>query len=253
MSIEIIIDGITCTCEPGEYLAAIAARNGIHIPTLCASNDALLGRGCCRVCIVEIIEAGRTSVVVSCIYPVKQPIEVFTTSARIIKERGVILALLACLAPDSERIAEMAREYNAPVLKDPEPDTDKSKCILCGLCVEACKTLGAEAISTVGRGVEKKIATPYEEVSAYCIGCASCAFVCPTNSIEVHTTDTSRTIWDREFTIVRCEVCGEVIGTTESLAYAHTCALEQKEPEEVNQALCSVHKRQQMAGGLVGL
>jgi NADH dehydrogenase/NADH:ubiquinone oxidoreductase subunit G len=257
MSIEITIDGKLCTCEPGEYLADIAARNGIYIPTLCGVNEALLGRGCCRICVVEVVESGRMKVVASCIYPVSRSCEVFTKSERIVRERGVILALLAHLAPDAELIAKMAEMYAAPNLENLEVVEGDSKCILCGLCVEACKTLGVEAISTVGRGVSKKISTPYDDVSSYCIGCASCASVCPTGSIAVQTTDDVRVIWNREFRTVRCEICGEIIGTEESLAYAEkrTALLEegqaQSQADITPQALCSRHKRLQVAVGFV--
>jgi NADH dehydrogenase/NADH:ubiquinone oxidoreductase subunit G len=260
MSIEIIIDGKPCICNPGEYLASVAARNDISIPTLCGTNEALLGRGSCRVCIVEVVESGRKKVVASCIYPVMKPCEVFTNSERITRERGVILAFLQRLAPDSELIANMARTYGSydiPELENLEVLTDGGACVLCGLCVEACKMLGTEAISTVGRGVFKKISTPYDDVSPYCIGCASCAAVCPTKSIQMQTIDDVRVIWNREFRIVRCEICGEEIGTEESLAYAEKRALEQRGSEELRQTdsppqrLCSRHKGQRIAAGLI--
>jgi NADH dehydrogenase/NADH:ubiquinone oxidoreductase subunit G len=260
MSIEITIDGKSCVCDPGEYLASVAARNDIFIPTLCGTNEALLGRGSCRVCIVEVVESSRKKIVASCIYPVMKPCEVFTNSERITRERGVILAFLQRLAPDSKRIADMARTYGSydiPELESLEVLTDGSTCILCGLCVEACKMLGAEAISTVGRGVAKQVSTPYDDASPYCIGCASCAAVCPTGSIDTQTMDDVRVIWGREFRIVRCEVCGEEIGTEESLAYAEKRAFAQRGSEKPYQAgaqpqrLCSKHKSQQVAAGLI--
>ena len=75
-TLTITIDGKACTCQPGEFLIDIAKRNGIFIPTLCGKQLALRGRGCCRVCIVELVERGhskrskRSKMVVSCIYPV---------------------------------------------------------------------------------------------------------------------------------------------------------------------------------------
>ncbi|NTU89431.1 MAG: 4Fe-4S dicluster domain-containing protein [Actinobacteria bacterium] len=263
MSIEITIDGKTCTCKPGEYIADIAARNDIYIPTLCGLHEALLGRGCCRICIVELIESGRTKVVASCIYPVKEPCEVLTRSERILRERGVIYTFLQRLAPDSELIIDMAKANGtAPVLETLEANEYGGKCILCGLCVEVCKILGTEAISMVGRGVEKKVSTPYDDESLTCIGCASCADVCPTGSISVQTEGDTQTIWGRQFSIVRCEVCGEKVGTEESLAYAAERAAETVRDEEAewfgtfnasSQTLCSKHKNQKVALGLGGI
>jgi ferredoxin len=177
---------------------------------------------------------------------------VFTNSERIIRERGVILTLLQNLAPDSPLIADMAKQYRAPDYEQLEPNSEGGKCILCGLCVEACKTLGAGAISTVGRGVEKKVSTPYDDPSPTCIGCGSCAAVCPTENIPVITEENERSIWGRTFKVVRCEVCGEVLGTEESLAYSARRVLDAGYPGMLagqNRALCSKHRRQHVAKG----
>ncbi|MBR3258603.1 MAG: 4Fe-4S binding protein, partial [Eggerthellaceae bacterium] len=93
-------------------------------------------------------------------------------------------------------------------------------CILCGLCVQACNSLGTGAISTVLRGTEKKVSTPYDKASAFCVGCLSCANVCPTGAIEYRETETTRTIWNREFHLVFCAECGAPLGTPEALRHA---------------------------------
>jgi predicted molibdopterin-dependent oxidoreductase YjgC len=253
MSIMISIDGKPCSCEPGECLADVAIRNGISIPLLCGSHEALLGRGCCRVCVAEVVEGGRKKVVASCIYPVSQPCEVFTGSERIVRKRAVIFTMLRHLAPDSELIARMAETYGAPDIERLEPLAGGGTCILCGLCVEACKSLGAGAISTVGRGVGKKISTPYDDASSACIGCGSCAAVCPTKSIPVLTENDARTIWGRTFAISRCEICGEDLGTEESLAYAANRAAGPGETGAAVPALCPKHRRQRATGAFADI
>jgi len=95
-----------------------------------------------------------------------------------------------------------------------------SSCILCGLCAQACAALGTGAISTVGRGVSKKISTPYGEPSADCIGCASCAAVCPTKAIECTEEKGQRSIWGRKFALLRCASCGNAFATGEEYAWA---------------------------------
>ena len=191
----ITIDGKQCSCEKGEYLLHVARRNGIYIPTLC-HHEALPGQGCCRVCIVEVDEGKGPKIVVSCVYPVERECTVSTDSDKVRSQRGIILSLLYKRAPDSELIAQMCTHYGAPPLERLKP-VDSGKCILCGLCTRACAELSVGAISTVNRGVTKEVATPYHDESPVCVGCGSCASVCPTDAIPLTETADTRTIWAR--------------------------------------------------------
>ena len=263
MSITITIDGRPFVCEQGEYLADVAQRNGIDIPVLCGKQEVLSGSGCCRVCIVEVIESGRSKVVASCIYPVQRACEVHTANERIVRERGVILALLKGLAPESAFIAEMAQTYGAPYIERLDPSEGEGSCILCGLCVVACQSLGAGAISSVSRGVNKKVSTPYDEASPDCIGCGSCAAVCPTRCISVQSENDRQTIWGQEFLLAYCAVCGAELGTRASVEYAghraqdkwadtaKEVATEADLENEVLQALCPLCKKKQMSEAFV--
>lgn len=216
--IEITIDGKACACEKGEYILDVAKRNGIYIPTLC-HHPAVPGRGCCRVCLVEVEERGRRKIVTSCIYPVRGECTVWTSSDKVRRERAMVLAFLKKRAPHSDKIAEMAEREGAPEVSR-IVGIDMDKCILCGLCMVTCRTMGSGAIAEILRGTEKRVATPYDEPSAECIGCASCAHVCPTGNIECIDDGRTRTIWHRTFELVACERCGKPIGTREELAYA---------------------------------
>ncbi|MEG0378723.1 MAG: 2Fe-2S iron-sulfur cluster-binding protein [Eubacterium sp.] len=215
---EILINGKTCACEKGEFLLAIAERNGIKIPTLC-HHPGLSEQGCCRLCIVEVVENERSKVVVSCVYPVEHPCSVLTESKKIKKERGVILALLKARAPESALIKKLCDEYGsyqtARLLS-----VEGEKCILCGLCTRACKALGTGAISTINRGVTKKVSTPYEKPSWDCIACTSCAQVCPTEAIPWSQDNEYRFIWGRNFALAKCFKCGTIIGTKAEILYA---------------------------------
>jgi bidirectional [NiFe] hydrogenase diaphorase subunit len=208
---EIRIDGKACACEKGEFLLKVAQRNGIEIPTLC-HHEGLTEQGCCRLCIVEVVENGRGKVVVSCVYPVERPCEVFTNNAKIREEREVILMLLRTRVPDSPEIAALCEKYGA-METDRFQKLKREKCILCGLCARACASLGTGAISTVSRGITKKVSTPYEEPNIRCVGCGSCAKVCPTGAIELKEEDGVRSIWGRDFKLLHCAQCGALIGT----------------------------------------
>ena len=239
---KITINGKICDCEKGEYILPVARRNQIEIPTLC-HHEGFQGQAACRLCIVEVVENGRSRIVVSCVFPVERECEVFTDSEKVHRQRGMILTLLRKRAPDSEEIRKLCEKYDAPAVdrfieaesvsanglsKSVSQRTSESrkarglqtKCILCGLCVKACGELSVGAISTVNRGVLKEIATPYHEPSSVCVGCGSCAYVCPTKAIEITETERTRTIWGKTFRLVHCERCGKVIGTEEELAFA---------------------------------
>lgn len=184
--LTITIDGKKCECESGEYICDIAARNGIFIPTLCRKDPFEDHRACCRICMVEVEERGRTKNVTACVYPVKSEIEVRTNTDAIKEQRAVVSALLARRAPESDIMGNMAKTMGG---SDEDGfsglvSLDSGKCILCGLCVQACDSIGAGAISTVNRGTDKEVNTPYGKENSVCIGCLSCANVCPTGSIE---------------------------------------------------------------------
>ena len=207
----IIIDGKSYDCEHGEYLLDIARRNGITIPTLC-HHEGLPGQGCCRVCIVEVEVNDWRTIVTACVYPVERECSVFTQSEKVCKQRGLILSLLRSRAPESARIASLCDEYDALAHKRFTQRSGES-CILCGLCAKACESLGTGAISTVNRGVDKVVTTPYDEPSPVCVGCASCALVCPTGAIAVDEDEKERRIWNKALPLKECERCGCVIGT----------------------------------------
>ncbi len=80
--------------------------------------------------------------------------------------------------------------------------------------------MGCNAIGTVNRGVSKEIATPFHEQADSCIGCGSCAAICPTGHIQMEDTPATRKIWDRTFELVQCDSCKAPIMTQEYLDYA---------------------------------
>ena len=216
---KILIDGKQYEAKRGEYILSVCKRNAIYIPTLCHS-DALPGQGSCRLCIVEVIERGRAKVVTSCLYPITKEIEVLTKSGKIMSMRKTIVMLLTARAPQNQYMIKLKDEYG---ILDDEIERfnvdNEERCILCGLCVKACEEVGTNAISTVNRGVTKKISTPYDEPSNSCIGCGSCNFVCPTGAIKIVDSDNARTIWGKTFELLKCEKCGNCFTTKEHFEY----------------------------------
>ena len=215
---DIMINGVAYPAEKGEFILAVARRNRVAIPTLC-HHDGLPGQGCCRVCLVEVKEKSWTKIVTACVYPVTDGLEIFTDTERVKAVRRMTLALLRLRAPDAERVRQLCAIYKVPDNERLAAMTGE-RCVLCGLCARACLSLGTGAISSVYRGVDKKIAPPYEGAPDSCIGCGSCAATCPTNAISMEQTPETRTIWGRVFAMRRCPDCGEPFTTEEAARHA---------------------------------
>ena len=216
---KIMIDGKQYEAEYGEYILSVCKRNNIYIPTLCHS-DALPGQGSCRLCIVEVIERGRAKVVTSCLFPITKEVEVLTKSEKIMSMRKTIITLLVARAPQNQYMIKLKDEYGILDEEIERFNVDNSEqCILCGLCVKACEEIGTSAISTINRGITKKISTPYDEPSKSCIGCGACSFVCPTGAIKMVDTGDKRSIWGKTFQLLKCKDCGKYFGAKEHFDY----------------------------------
>lgn len=204
------IDGREVEAFPGESILQTARREDIFIPSLCYS-DAAEPTSSCRLCMVEITEGSRSRLVVSCAYPAKEGLTVATDTEELRKIRSTLLKLMYSQAPENPVIAGLMKRYEvAPEKRYKEKD---GQCILCGLCVQVCRKLGASAISTVNRGTTKKVSTPYDRQAASCIGCASCAGFCPTKCIKAEDTEEGRTIWNKKFPWAKCEICRKIVST----------------------------------------
>lgn len=211
--VKLNIDGRELQAEEGKTILEVARENHINIPTLCY-NESVASYGACRLCLVEITTAsGRQRLVTSCLYPVEEGLKVRTSTEKIRRIRKTLIQLLLARCPDSEVIQKMAKELGAEETPY-KPSDGKKKCILCGLCARACEeVVGVSAISMVNRGVKREIAPPFnKDFSPVCIGCGSCAYVCPTRAITLEDIGGKRLIkWPHnqmEFKLKKCKVCG---------------------------------------------
>ncbi len=179
--IQLEIDGKTVGADPGMTLLDAAKKADIFIPTLC-HDDRLEPFGACRLCIVEVQERGWTKLVVSCVYPVAQGIQVQTRSPKVDRIRKTILELLMAHAPDAPALTDLAKEYGA------NPDRyekDPSFCIHCGLCVRYCAEVAKKnALGFVDRGIRKEICFIPEIAAKECHACKECFSLCPTSYLQ---------------------------------------------------------------------
>jgi NADH dehydrogenase/NADH:ubiquinone oxidoreductase subunit G len=195
----ISIDGKQLDFEPGLTILQAAKKLHVPIPTLC-HNEHLTPYGGCRICLVEVstqAAPGRARLVPACTAPADDGMVVSTASARVLEARRFIIALLLSRCPTSEKIQALAAEMGVsagdpnldPVsryLIERAPRREETKCILCALCVRVCQQVPERhALSLSRRGIDRKAISPFGKVAESCIGCGSCAYVCPTKTITI--------------------------------------------------------------------
>ena len=177
--INFTIDGKPVQAKEGWTVLDTARHYGLHIPTLCY-HEALKPAGGCRLCVVEAREGNWSKVVISCLYPPWEGLEILTNSDRVKSGRRWILEMLLADCPASPEIKKLAREYGVVSTRFPIENPEE-ECLRCGLCVRVCEEIvGAEAIAFASRGVTKHVATPYMVPNDACVSCGSCVAVCPT-------------------------------------------------------------------------
>lgn len=205
------INGAPVEAEQDSSLLEVLKANAVDIPTLCY-HEGLPPRGSCRLCSVEIRKPhwppNIRKLVVSCLYPVEDGLEVFTESKKVIALRHTLLELLLARAPQSQIIKDIAARHGVNTSRFTKYDPAE-QCVLCGQCVRACHELGTAAISMINRGIEKRVTTPYDEASDECIGCGACAQVCPVNAIRFEQKDNIRKVRDQTFELQKCSSCGK--------------------------------------------
>lgn len=207
---HLTIDNQPIEIAKGRTLLEACRENGIQVPTLCF-HPALKPYGACRLCMVELVfEENDSQLVASCAYPCEDGLVVRTNSEAVKKNRRLTLELLLASAYQTPEIIALARELGVDQIRYKLPEVDS--CILCALCVRACKEIvGVEAISLTGRGMSKEVSPPFEVASSTCIGCGTCVLICPTGCIKLDDVYGKRSEHrfssDYEFRL--CRICGD--------------------------------------------
>jgi len=189
--ITLFINGLSVAVDEGTTLLEAIRFLGFPIPTLC-HMDGLSPYGACRLCVVEIGEGPKATLVSSCTYPVQEGLRVRTASGRVIRARKMVLELLLASCPQSKTIQDLASAHGVRQQRFKQEHED---CILCGLCVRMCKEqMVAGAIGFHGRGQTRGIGTPFDLKSEVCRLCGGCIYVCPACQLRCTYTDPDKAI-----------------------------------------------------------
>lgn len=185
--ITITVDGRPAEVTANAFLLPALKAIGAQIPTLCYHKE-LTPSGTCRLCVVEVETRGKKKLVTSCNYPVREVMTVETRSPRVLQHRKVLAEMYLGRWPNVPMIQAVAATCGVTTSRFRSELTDENPkaCILCGHCVRACDTFIQERIlDFAGRGIRRHLTMPYGVVDPHCVGCTSCAYVCPTGAIEV--------------------------------------------------------------------
>ncbi|NNG01695.1 MAG: 2Fe-2S iron-sulfur cluster binding domain-containing protein [Desulfobacteraceae bacterium] len=215
----ITIDGEPYEVNAGDSVLETARSHHIDIPTLCY-HPALKPSGSCRLCTVEV--AGRASgkpvAMLSCILKARDGLVVKTRGKIVGAARRKAFLRLSQMAPQSGSIIMLAKAHGVDLGAPPDG------CIRCRLCIRVCK----EIVGPGALKMEKRDGTDYVvPLESLCIGCGTCANICPTKAIRVADDGNVRTVSIRDEVIGRhpleiCEGCGKPFATPRFLEHIHS-------------------------------
>jgi iron-only hydrogenase group A len=229
--IKLTVNGRSVEINDGSTLLDAAGEAGVYIPTLC-HYPRLPSHAVCRMCLVDV--EGEAHPQPACVTKAKEGDSVVTDSREMRKFRKANMEWLLARHPNdcmrcevngSCKFQSLVNEYqledsweNVPrgsaehpehILTDhtsPSIWRNLTKCIECGLCVEACGESGQRqyVIGFAERGSGRLPVTVFDQSLAdtNCISCGQCTLVCPVGALietphwheVLHTLDARRRV-----------------------------------------------------------
>lgn len=215
--INMTIDGKAVSAGEGDSVLKKIRDHHIPMPTLCYHPE-LKAFGACRLCTVEVRTNGKWKLAASCELPAAEGLEVKTASEKAVEARKLAAELLYLQYPATVAVREIALKLGVAVKP---AGAESQDCILCGLCTRACREIvGVSALTFADRGLGRDVDAPRIAFTAErCIGCGSCAFVCPTGFVKMESVEDKRIIWNKAFKMAACNSCGRYFAPVEQLEY----------------------------------
>ncbi len=211
--IRLTIDGKEVEAQNGLTVLDVARESDIDIPTLCYLKP-LGPYGVCRLCVVEA-EGPRLprTVVPSCTLPVSEGLAVKTATPLIITIRRTLLELLLASTDVTEPLVSLAKSYGVESSRFQVAGPDP--CVLCGLCVRVCRdSIGASALSFEGKSENRQVVAGSIALDLEaCVGCGTCANICPVAAIRLEDRGSERKIIlygnvANTIALEECTMCG---------------------------------------------
>jgi NADH-quinone oxidoreductase subunit G len=228
-AVSLTIDGRTVEAKSGEMIIEVAERNGIYVPRFCW-HPRMKAVGMCRMCLVEVNTPKGWMLQVSCYYPVKEGMEVVTTSDKVKKAQDGVLEFLLinhpldcpvcdrggecplqdqtfAFGPGESRFVEEKRHWAKPIPINPLVALDRERCIQCARCTRfADEVAGDPLIDFVGRAdvVEVNIFEDQPFDSYFSVNVVQ---ICPVGALTATPYRFKARPWDLDMVESTCTAC----------------------------------------------